>query len=313
MAQRDQNAGLTVVKNESPTHSGPFLLITVDLEDWFQVENLRPLFPHSVWDRCEYRVERGTEELLGLFSRLNVRATFFVLGWVAEHSPGLVGRILGEGHEIASHGYRHELADRMDASRLSKDISRSKAVLEDATGVKVYGYRAPSFTLSERLLRILEECGMAYDSSLNDFRLHGRYGRVDLSRNGWHRLPGGLWRYGRVVELPVSNLPLPGGLVAPAGGGGYFRAAPLPLFRLAARRILRLRPYYMFYCHPWEFDPGQPRVKGISPLRRLRHYVNIHRNLERLERLLGGLIEEGAIPLVCRDYLREAGAVEESG
>lgn len=278
-------------------------LITIDLEDWFQVENLRPIFPHEVWNSCEYRVEKSTDTLLRLFDEKGIKATFFVLGWVAERSPSLIRRIVSEGHEVASHGHDHSLLNEKDQSGLRKDISRSKALLEDIIGMRVLGYRAPSFTISNTLLMTLKELGFLYDSSLNDFGLHGRYGRLDLE--GFKRVEekGGFYKLDGILEIPVTNLRLGQRQVIPWAGGGYFRLIPGWIFNQGIRQILRKKGHYVFYCHPWEFDPSQPRIRELRWDRRFRHYVGIKRTLTKLERLLDNLHSMGAKFTTCMSAL----------
>jgi polysaccharide deacetylase family protein (PEP-CTERM system associated) len=183
------------------------VMVTVDLEDWFQVENLRPLFPQETWDACELRVEMNVQRLLELFDACRVEATFFVLGWVAERRPGLVREIARAGHEIASHGYSHRLCPELAVPELRRDIETSRALLQDITGQPPVGYRAPSFSITGELTDILAELGFAYDSSYNSFGLNGRYGRAEGLRQ---TADGYLTAGSGIVELPVSNLALAG-------------------------------------------------------------------------------------------------------
>jgi polysaccharide deacetylase family protein (PEP-CTERM system associated) len=260
-----------------------YILLTVDVEDWFQVENLRTHFPLNSWDSCEFRVESNTHVLLDLFDRFHVLATFFVLGWIAERCPGLVKEIKIRGHEVASHGYGHQLCYELSFSELKEDLYRSKSLLEDITGQPVHGYRAPSFSITQGLLDLLKELGYRYDSSYNDFSIHSRYGKMDSIRQ--HFLNGRLNEENSFTELPISNLKL-GGKSIPWGGGGYFRLLPFWLFKLGVVQILRRREYYLFYCHPWEFDPDQPRVDGMRLDRRFRHYVNLAGTSDRMSSFL---------------------------
>ncbi len=258
-------------------------MVTVDLEDWFQVENLRPLFPPGIWDSCELRVERNVHRLLDLFAACRVEATFFVLGWVAERRPGLVREIARAGHEIASHGYSHRLCRDLTGPALSRDIRMSKALLEDITGKALAGYRAPSFSITKELTDILGELGFTYDSSYNSFGLNSRYGRAEGFRR---RADGRLAADNGVVELPVSNLVFMGQTV-PWAGGGYFRFWPTALFECGVARILRKEGRYVFYCHPWEVDPDQPRQTGATGWTgTYRHYLNLDRTLDRLRHFL---------------------------
>ncbi len=274
------------------------VLLTIDVEEWFQVENLRRVFPPSTWPSCESRVERSTRTLLDLFSEAGpVRATFFVLGRVAERMPHLVREIHRRGHEVASHGYGHELCTELNPRALKEDLLRSKAILEDILGAPVHGYRAPSFSVSTRVLEAVRDCGYRYDSSYNSFGLHGRYGRLILPSNGAglaQQTPTG------IHELPVSNLCIAGRTV-PLGGGGYFRLTPYPLFLKGVQHVLSTRSACLLYFHPWELDPGQPRVPGLSRSAAFRHYTNLDRTLPRLKRLLHDL--QPCTFTTCSDYL----------
>jgi polysaccharide deacetylase family protein (PEP-CTERM system associated) len=274
------------------------VLLTIDVEEWFQVENLRRVFPPSTWPVRESRVERSTHTLLDLFSEAGpVRATFFVLGRVAGRMPHLVREIHRRGHEVASHGCNHELCTALPPRALGEDLSRSKALLEDLLGAPVHGYRAPSFSVSAHVLETARDCGYRYDSSYNSYGLHGRYGRLDLPENGAgiaRRTPSGL------VELPVSNLRIAGRTV-PLGGGGYFRLAPYPLFLKGVKHVLSTRSACLLYFHPWEVDPGQPRVPGLSRSAAFRHYTNLERTLPRMKRLLHDL--QCCTFTTCSDYL----------
>ncbi len=274
------------------------VMVTVDLEDWFQVENLRPLFPQETWDACELRVEMNVQRLLELFDACRVEATFFVLGWVAERRPGLVREIARAGHEIASHGYSHRLCPELAVPELRRDIETSRALLQDITGQPPVGYRAPSFSITGELTDILAELGFAYDSSYNSFGLNGRYGRAEGLRQ---TADGYLTAGSGIVELPVSNLALAGRTV-PWAGGGYFRFWPTALFERGVARILRKEGRYVFYCHPWEVDPAQPRyAQGIGRVGRFRHYLNLDRTMERLGHLLHRF--RGSHFISCSRYL----------
>jgi len=281
------------------------ILMTVDVEEWFQVENLRPVFPPNTWDRCESRVEGSTRLLLDLFDEYHVVATFFVLGWVAERHPGLVREIHERGHEVASHGYGHMLCGELSRTKLREDLYGSKALLEDICGEPVHGYRAPNFSINAELVDLLVESGYMYDSSYNSFAAHGRYGRLEGTwrclRNGCMVAENGL------IEISISNLTL-GRSVIPWGGGGYFRLYPFPLFHLGVKSIIKNRDYYLFYCHPWEFDPDQPRVKGISLGRRFRHYNNLGKTSARLSGLLDAVGKRHRFA-TCKKYIGNQAAI----
>lgn len=259
------------------------ILITVDVEDWFQVENLRPAFPIETWDSHELRLEKSIHHLLDLFEQHNIQATFFVLGWIAERLPKLVNEIHSRGHEIGSHGYKHELCPGLSCTTLREDIIRSKSILEDITGQSVFGYRAPSFSVTGELLDSLGELGFRYDSSYNNFTINKRHGKA----NGFFQQgnDGCLVAENGIMELPISNLSIYGHAI-PWGGGGYFRLYPPLVFAYGVSRILEDKLYYNFYCHPWEIDPEQPRATGIGVLSRFRHYLNLDKTLARLDRFL---------------------------
>lgn len=255
--------------------------MSVDVEDWFQVENLKSVIPRASWDSRERRVERNTMRILELLGDHGAQATFFVLGWVAERHPGLIRRIADEGHEIASHGYGHELIYTLSESEFRADVGRCKKILEDLTGRPVRGYRAPSFSITDWSVAILQELDFEYDSSVFPTVGHDRYGRltgVDVGRPILELRPG-------FYEVCISCLRL-GKRGLPWGGGGYFRILPYSAWRAGVRHILRGGAPYMFYIHPWEIDPGQPRVDGLGAVSRFRHYVNLERCEDRLRALL---------------------------
>ena len=260
----------------------PLAIMTVDVEDWFHVENLRSAIGRDTWGRRELRVERNVERLLELMAEAgDVRGTFFVLGWVAERCPGLVRRIAAAGHEIASHGYDHELLTSLTDDALKADVNRSKRVLEDLVGAPVLGYRAPSFSIDDRAIPVLQEAGYVYDSSYVAAAAHDRYGRLSGVVRGKTvtELASGFY------EIAVSCL-MVGGLGVPWGGGGYFRALPYAVFRRGLDRIRATGTPYVFYIHPWELDAGQPRVDGVSRIHGFRHYVGLERCESRFARLL---------------------------
>jgi len=255
--------------------------MSVDVEDWFQVENLKEVVPRSSWDTRERRVERNTGRILDLMADHGARGTFFILGWVAERHPELIRRIAAGGHEIASHGYGHELVYSLSPADFRRDVLRSKQILEDVSGQPVTGYRAPCFSITNWAVEILQELGFEYDSSVFPTVAHDRYGRltgVEMGRPVVELRPG-------FHEVCISCLPV-GGRGLPWGGGGYFRLMPFAAWRAGIRRILRTGSPYVFYIHPWEIDPGQPRVEGLSRMNRFRHYVNLDRSEPRLAALL---------------------------
>ena len=257
--------------------------MSVDVEDWFQVENLKPVIARSTWETRERRVERNTLRILELLAERQARATFFVLGWVAERHPGLIRRIVDAGHEIASHGYGHDLLYNLTEAEFRADVERSRKLLEDTTGQQVLGYRAPSFSITDWAVDILQEMGFEYDSSVFPTVAHDRYGRltgVDAGRPILELRPG-------FFEVCISCLPL-GNRGLPWGGGGYFRMIPYLPWQAGVRRILGTGAPYVFYIHPWEIDPGQPRIQGLGRLNRFRHYLNLDRCEDRYRALISG-------------------------
>lgn len=263
------------------THPNAF---TVDIEDYFHVAALSSAISRDSWATREYRVEGNTDRLLDLLADRGVCGTFFVLGWVAERSPALLQRIARSGHEIACHGYSHELVYRQTPQAFREETQHAKNLLEQAIGQPVLGYRAASFSITRAslwALDILIDLGFAYDSSVFPIR-HDRYGIPGASpRPGPITAPTGR----TIVELPMSAASFLG-VKVPVSGGGYFRILPYWLTRAGLRRINRDagRPF-VFYLHPWEIDPDQPRIR-VGALSRFRHYTNLHRCERRLESLL---------------------------
>ena len=257
--------------------------MTVDVEDYFQVSAFDRVVSRSQWADFPSRVVANTERILRLLAEREVRATFFVLGWVAERHPSLVSLIADLGHEVASHGYGHRLVYDQTPRAFRDDIRRSKDVLEAATGQRVEGYRAPSFSItSESLwaLDILIEEGFRYDASIFPIR-HDRYGIPDSPRHPYV-LPRAT---GALVEVPGSTARI-GAMNLPVAGGGYFRLLPYGWTRWGIARLNeRERRPAVFYLHPWEVDPDQPRLQA-SMLSRFRHYRNLRKTESRLRRLL---------------------------
>ena len=275
------------------------ILVTVDLEDWFQVENLRPVFPRHGWDSQILRVESNTRLILDLFDQHRVKATFFVLGWNADRCRGLIREIEKRGHEVASHGYGHESCFNLSREALRDDLRRSKLLLEEITGKPIRGYRAPNFSLTEEVMEGLSDLGYCYDSSYNNFSFNGRNGKGNkfLGRPTPNLRDPEKW----VIELPVSNWQV-GGVKIPWGGGGYFRLWPVSLFEWGVSRILEREGRYVFYFHPWEIDPNQPVVKNIRWLKRFRHYYNLSQMQSRLNHFLSKFAGHGFIS--CSTYLK---------
>ncbi|MEJ2409464.1 MAG: DUF3473 domain-containing protein [Novosphingobium sp.] len=264
--------------------SGPVNGLSVDVEDWFQVGAFETVIDRESWSTLTDRVERNCDEILRLFSESGVKGTFFTLGWIAERHPAMMRRIATEGHEIASHGWDHERVFRLGAKGFAQDIARARKAIEDASGMAVKGYRAPSFSIDARTpwaFEVLAEQGYAYSSSVAPI-VHDHYGWREAPRFAFHPLEGSDF-----VEIPVTTAQFAGRRLA-AGGGGFFRVLPYGFSRWAIRQVNRQdRRPAVFYFHPWEIDPGQPRVDN-APLRsRLRHYTNLGVMERKLRQLIG--------------------------
>jgi polysaccharide deacetylase family protein (PEP-CTERM system associated) len=259
--------------------------MTVDVEDYFHVAALAKSIDRSSWDQMEYRAEASTRLLLDLFEESNLHATFFVLGWVARRSPDLVREIAKRGHEVASHGMSHKLVFNQTPEEFSSETYESKALLEDIIGAPVLGYRASTYSITRRslwALDILHEAGFQYDSSIFPIQ-HDVYGIPDASQ-----VPSRIAtpKGASIVEFPMSTAPMFGTRI-PVSGGGYFRLLPYWLTRSGLAKLNgELNRPFIFYLHPWEVDPQQPRVR-TSWKSRLRHYTNLDRCEARLRRLIG--------------------------
>lgn len=244
--------------------------LSVDIEEWFQVGAFEKTIARADWDHLESRVERNTGMVLDLFAEAKVKATFFTLGWVASRQPALIRRIVAEGHEIASHGWDHARVFTLDAASFRDDLRRTRAALEDAGGVAVTGYRAPSFSIDARTPwahQVLAEEGYAYSSSVAPIA-HDHYGWRESPRYAWRPL-----KDAALIELPVTVAELAGRRLAT--GGGFFRLLPAALTDFAVRQVNGAGQPAIFYFHPWEIDPAQPRVAS-APLRsKLRHYSRL--------------------------------------
>ncbi len=282
--------------------AAPVNAFTVDVEDYFHVAALASAVSRESWATRECRVERNTDRLLALLESQRIRGTFFVLGWVAERYPALVRRIAAGGHEIACHGYSHQLIYHQTREEFREETARAKDLLEEAIGAPVLGYRAASFSVIRSSLWALDtliDLGFRYDSSIFPIR-HDRYGIPDASPDpGRVAAPSGR----TLVEFPMASATFLG-VKVPICGGGYFRIFPYWLTRAGLRQINGRRRAFPFYLHPWEIDPQQPRVP-VGALSRFRHYTNLHRCEQRLARLLG---EFPFAPM--RDVLRERGLLE---
>lgn len=262
--------------------AAPVNAMSVDVEDYFQVWAFEDQISRKDWASLECRVSANVDRILEMFEQRGVRATFFILGWVAERYPALVRRMAALGHEIASHGYDHKRVFDLTPEQFRDDVSRTKRLLEDLAGMEVSGYRAPSYSIDERnlwALDVLQECGYRYSSSIYPVA-HDIYGMPEAPRFAFRTRPTGL------LELPVTTVEV-GSMRLPAGGGGYFRLWPYSVSRWMLKRINeRDRQPAIFYFHPWEVDPQQPRVRNARLKSRVRHYLNLSQVESRLARLL---------------------------
>jgi polysaccharide deacetylase family protein (PEP-CTERM system associated) len=262
----------------------PRCAFTVDVEDYFQVDAFSDVIPASTWGTFESRVVDNTSRLLDLLDDHQVRGTFFVLGWIARRHPALVRTIAARGHEVGSHGMSHERVVTQTPEQFRRETRDSKQLLEDLVQVPIVGYRAATYSITDQslwALDILQEEGFLYDSSIFPVR-HDRYGIPD-AKTAPHRLetPGGK----SIVEYPLTATQI-FGVNLPVAGGGYFRLLPYGLTRWGLRRVLAEGRAVAFYLHPWEVDPAQPRIAGARWRSRFRHYLNLDRTLNRLNRLL---------------------------
>ena len=256
--------------------------MTVDVEDYFQVQAFAHCIDRKDWDSFPCRVDRNTNRILDQFDAAGMKATFFTLGWVARRFPALIRRIVDDGHELASHGWDHTRADAQDPETFRADVRRTKALLEDTGGVAVSGYRAATFSVGTRnmwVFPVLRQEGYVYSSSINPIR-HDLYGMPDAPRVPFRPDIKG------VLEIPMTTVRLMG-RNWPCSGGGYFRLLPTMLYRAGLGRVNRrdLQPG-IFYFHPWEIDAGQPRIPNAGWKSRLRHYTNLSRMEADLNRLL---------------------------
>ncbi len=261
--------------------------LSIDVEEYFQVEAFAKVVSQADWERFEPRVVQNTEKILGLLDRFGLKATFFCLGWVAQRYPGLIKNIVNKGHEIASHGFSHTPLFRLTPQEFRQEICESKKILEDLTGQEVQGFRAPTYSITKKTLwalEILAEEGYKYDSSIFPIR-HDLYGFPEAPRFPFKvRLDG---KNLRLIEFPVSTVKI-GKINWPVAGGGYFRLFPYPLTKILLLHINKHegKPF-VFYLHPWEFDPDQPRITRAPLKSRFRHYLNLKKTEEKFKRLLG--------------------------
>lgn len=256
-------------------------LASFDIEDWFHAENIKPSLNGADWTGLESRVERNTHELLDILAQAQAKATFFVLGWIARRHPHLVRRIASAGHEVASHTDVHHQLHRLSRADLVADLARARDTLEQITGTRVLGLRAPAFTITDEALDCLAEARYWYDSSYYAFRMHDRYGRLETRIDPEQAIvevrPG-------LLELPMTRCVI-GPLALPWAGGGYFRLIPYRLYRWGVTRGLQSRPF-IFYFHPWELDAEEVPLPNLSRVMRFRAYVGRRRMRGQLRRLL---------------------------
>ncbi len=265
------------------------MILSIDVEDWFHLLVVDAAYQFrsrivgiESWKQFTPRIEGSTHWILDLLDRYNMKATFFILGWVAERQPQLVKEINCRGHEVASHGYGHRLIYTQTPEEFLEDLRRSVGILESIIGEKVLGFRASSASITQWALDILAQEGILYDSSVFPATYHDLYGKIGGLDPSLpiERLPNGLW------EVKMSSLRI-GKAVLPWGGGGYFRLIPFGLFKWGAARIQRDQGLYQFYLHPWELDPEAPRLDDLKPMYYFRRYCSIRKTRNRFERFLG--------------------------
>lgn len=256
--------------------------MSVDVEDYFQVYAFEHVTRGRDWESFECRIPANTERILRMFADANVRATFFTLGWVAKRYPELVRRIVAEGHELGSHGMQHVRASQQTPDQFRADVSATKKILEDVAGVEVRGYRAASYSIGEKnlwALDVLADCGHVYSSSIYPIR-HDFYGMPNAPRFAFQAANN------RLREVPVTTVQVFGQKI-PCGGGGYFRLLPYAYSKWAIKRVNETDGQSaVFYFHPWEIDPGQPRFDGAGWRSNFRHYTNLKTMEQRIRRLL---------------------------
>ncbi len=274
-----------------------YVTLSFDIEDWFQVESFKEKFPIETWENQILRVEKGTEKILKLLDKYDIKATFFILGWIAEKKPEMVRKIYDLGHEISSHGYSHKLNYNMSNPELYEDLKKSKAIIEEIINDKVLGYRAPTFSVSDEVISILGELDYKYDSSFNQFSKHDRYGVLSNYKNDVTFQASEKITEVAIPATSVFNQEFP------IAGGGFFRLYPIWMTKKLVNKHFNSNDYYIFYAHPWEFDPDMPKVKSVGALNKFRHYVNVKSNYNKLEMFIKYLQSINCTFLPACNYL----------
>lgn len=272
------------------------IAITIDLEDWFQVENLRSLFPLETWRTELVRFQEPLNKLLNLFDKYQIKATFFVLGWIAERYPEIIKELYERGHEIASHGMTHRLNSQLECNEIKAELVQSKELLERIINDEVIGYRAPSFTISDSVIKCLQEVGYKYDSSYFPFKLHKKYGRISLETVKKAKSKGF-----REFSIPMGSLMK---MNIPYAGGAYFRLLPLWFIKEMILGTTSVNIIIMYF-HPWEFDPNQPKIKKIRLTNKIRHYYGIKYCGRKFEKLLNYFRKKGFVLKTLGNYFNE--------
>jgi len=254
--------------------------LTIDVEEWFMVENLSSVINQENWQKYESRVQKSVDIILESLDEFDSKATFFILGWIAERNKPLVRKIAESGHEIASHGYSHKILTSMSEDEIRDDVLKTKKILEDISGYEILGYRAPCFSITEKSIDILKDSGYRYDSSFFPFSMHDRYGIISgINDNSINEIRSGFLEFPMTVRKMFNKK-------IPWSGGGYFRLYPFSIFKNGVKKILEDYNYFLLYLHPWEFDENQPKVKGLKPFNSFRHYNNIEKTESRFKKLL---------------------------
>jgi polysaccharide deacetylase family protein (PEP-CTERM system associated) len=278
------------------------IILSFDIEEWFHTSFMGEYIPKEMLNVS--RIDINLEYPLILLEKYQIPATFFVLGSLAKQKKHIVERILkaGPSHEIASHSYEHELVFEMKQNEIRRNLADSKKLLEDLSGTKILGYRAPYFSIDDRAIETLCELGYEYDSSLHDFRLNPQYGHLNLPMKST-AVPG-IFTYKTITEVTIPVKRYFKFLKFPFGGGGYFRLYPLKLQLHWLRSFLKTSDYFLMYMHPWEFDPDQPYLKDVPYLSRKRHYLGIKNQFEKVDAMLQQLKAEGYQFDTLANYLK---------